>query len=127
MERIVNGGLQGKLYKRFVSTYANKAIWSYSLRVFVDSNLHTLATASFYDTVGDPTNSFLNERAALHLIKTTAISLNVVVLNLDEFEPRCHACTSYVLSEEIEGEFVCLTCGESGPRDWFFTGGLSNG
>ncbi len=127
MKPIINNKLQGKIHKRFTGGYTtDKVLWAFLLNIGLHGHVVNIAQAAFFDILNDPTTSFINEISALHLIKTTAISLNIKILNLDKFEPRCYSCTSHVLAEETEGEFVCLTCGESGPRKWFFTGGIQN-
>ena len=119
--------IQGVIQKKFIDAYTqDKLIWSFVLNVHLNGHRHNLAQASYFEIGSDLATSFINERTALHSIKTTAISLNAELLNLDQWEPRCHACTSPVLSEEVEGEFLCLNCGEVGPREWFFAEGQSD-
>ena len=126
-QRTINGGLQGKIQQKHIGAYTDhKDIWSFVLTIGLNGHRVSVSKASYFVTPDDPTTSYINERTALHQIKTTAISLNVEILNLDEFEPRCYSCTSHVLMEETPNEFVCLTCGEHGPRRWFFTGGITN-
>ncbi len=126
MEQTINGPLQGRILQGYIGHWTeDKKIWSFYLRVTLAGHHKDIAQASYYEVVSDPTQSFINHRAALHAIKITAISLNADILNLDEFDPRCPACSSYALTEEVEGDYCCLTCGEEGPITAFFTGGMT--
>jgi len=116
--------LVGKIKLAYQGIHDQKQIWSFVLFVTLDNHQVTIYKASYFLTSGDPTTSFMNERSALYAIKTAASSLAIDILNLKDFEPRCHACTSHVLSLEKEGELLCLTCGELGPRDWFLKGAV---
>lgn len=121
---MVNQILQGRLLQGFVGSYTeHKKIWSISLRVRINNHQKEIATVPYFEIVSDPTASFVNHNAALHAIKLIAINLGLNINNLNEFEPRCPSCTSHVLSEDIEGEYCCLNCGEEGPITQFYSGG----
>lgn len=122
--------LVGIIKKRYtgIDTHENAIpIWSFVLTVMLGDHHVSVAKASYFQEPNDVTGSFINERSALYAIKTAASTLAIDIFNLKDFEPRCHACTSHVLSEENEGELLCLTCGEVGPRDWFMAGSIAHG
>ena len=128
MKPSVNGSLQGIISRKYVGAWTeDKRIWSYVLTVKLNGHQKLVAKSSYFTIISDPTTSFINERSALHSVKTTAISLNADILNLSEYESRCPSCTSHVLTEEVEGEFCCLNCGEEGPKSMFASGGYSYG
>lgn len=126
MIETINGPLQGRLYQSFQSDYTqDKKLWAFNLRSYINQHSVIIASASYFEILSDPAQSFINHRAALHSVKTTAISLNMDILNLDEFDPRCPNCTSYILTEEVEGEYLCLSCGAEGPITQFYAGGYT--
>lgn len=126
MGQTINEPLQSRILQGYIGHWTDdKKIWSFYLRATLAGHQKDIAQASYFEVVSDPTQSFINHRAALHAIKTTAISLNADILNLDEFDPRCPACSSYALTEEVEGDYCCLTCGEEGPITVFFSGGIT--
>lgn len=126
MKKLTNGPLQGRLYQGYVSDFTqDKKIWCFELKARINGHIKSIALASYFEILSEPTQSFINHRVALHAVKSTAINLNMDILNLDEFDPRCPTCSSYVLTEEVEGEYLCLNCGEAGPITAFFAGGMT--
>ena len=101
-------------------------LYAYLMFYSYDGHIDLIARVPYLLKADNEATTFMNNRTALHKVKTIAMEIGATITNLSDFEPVCPSCRSRMLTEDVAGDLCCHNCGEEGPISQYFVGGIDS-